>query len=353
MSPDYTPIEMAEDMSKRGCLGLANLGNTCFMNAVLQAMRNNKEWTMFCVKDNIDSYIQKEDTGHKKLLLAYIDLLKSIWNGSGPGYVQPAGFYNELKEVVRGTIYDDFARRQPQDAHEFLVWLLDQMYMATQSEVVINIKDEDKIEPMIRQALNGWKTAFEKQWSPLTDLVFGLYRIQYKCSVCDTTHTRWETFNTLKYSLAMDEERNPLPLIDALKEEFKEETIDEYACDKCAPKRAPATKNVRIWRLPKLLIITAKRFAPNGSKIHNPVNLSHTEKFHDVFAKESHEPSKHIEYNLFATVDHHGSHYGGHYTAQSKMITTGEWAHFDDESMSAIQGPSLGRSTYMTFWSQA
>jgi ubiquitin C-terminal hydrolase len=83
------------------------------------------------------------------------------------------------------------------------------------------------------------------------------------------------------------------------------------------------------------------------------VNLSHTEKFYDVFAKESHEPSKHIEYNLFATVDHHGSHYGGHYTAQSKMITTGEWAHFDDESMSDIQGPSLGRSTYMTFWSQA
>jgi ubiquitin C-terminal hydrolase len=341
--------------SKKGCLGLANLGNTCFMNAVLQALRCNKDWTLFCIKDNITSYIQPNDSPSKKILLAYIDLLKSIWNGDGPGYVHPAGFYNEIRNVVNGTIYEDFARKQPQDAHEFLVWLLDQMYMASQSQVVINIKDEKNIEPMILQALNGWKTAFEKQWSPLTDLVFGLYRIQYICSKCSTTHTRWETFNTLKYSLDVNEEQVPLSLISCLKKEFQDETIDEYACDKCCAKdnkiRSAAVKKVRIWRLPKLLIITAKRFASNGSKIYLPVSQTEKESFYEIFAAESHEPSKHIQYGLFATVDHHGSQYGGHYTSQAKMMTTHTWAQFDDERMSEIEKPILGSMTYMTFWS--
>jgi ubiquitin C-terminal hydrolase len=344
--------------SKKGCLGLANLGNTCFMNAVLQALRCNKDWTLFCIKDNITSYIQPNDSPSKKILLAYIDLLKSIWNGDGPGYVHPAGFYNEIRNVVNGTIYEDFARKQPQDAHEFLVWLLDQMYMATQGEVNINIKDEERIEPMIRQALNAWKSAFQKQWSPLTDLVFGLYRIQYTCSACKTIHSRWETFNTLKYTLCM-KDGQPQSLLECLAAEFQEETIDEYDCDTCSalPQnkgkriRAPASKKVHIWRLPKLLILTAKRFAPNGSKIHCPVAPCLTAKFGDIFAEESHEPSKHLNYQMFATVDHHGSHFGGHYTCQSKMMGTDNWVHFDDESANKIEKPSLGHSTYMTMWS--
>jgi ubiquitin C-terminal hydrolase len=54
---------------------------------------------------------------------------------------------------------------------------------------------------------------------------------------------------------------------------------------------------------------------------------------------------------MFATVDHHGSHFGGHYTCQSKMMGTDNWVHFDDESANKIEKPSLGHSTYMTMWS--
>ncbi|NDF17094.1 MAG: hypothetical protein EB079_03885, partial [Verrucomicrobia bacterium] len=65
------------------------------------------------------------------------------------------------------------------------------------------------------QALKGWKDAFEKNYSPLADLAFGQYRIQYKCSACNTIHTRWETFNTLKFALHMGES-GPLSLQECL-----------------------------------------------------------------------------------------------------------------------------------------
>jgi ubiquitin C-terminal hydrolase len=344
---------MTTEEEPRGLLGLANLGNTCYMNSVLQALRNNKEWTLFCLKDHVKPFITEKDTQPKKILLAYIELLQSLWGGKGPGYVMPKGFFDKLKEVVQGGIYEDFIRRTPQDAHEFLVWLLDQMYMATQSEQKMTLVSEEKIEPMIRQALKGWIGAFEKQYSPLTDLVFGMYRIQYQCQSCKTIHTRWETFNTLKYTPLAGQDGKPLDLLECLKQEFQEESIDEYACDTCAPARAPAKKTVCIWRLPKCLILTAKRFSPTGHKIHTPVaEFMEPTKFFGLFAPESHEPSKHIAYDLFATVDHHGSHFGGHYTAQAKSILTGKWGHYDDETHMPIGAPSVGRTTYMMFLNQ-
>ena len=336
------------DPAKKGWLGLSNLGNTCFMNAALQALRNSKEWTLFCMRNEIDPFVVKEDTKPKKVLSAYRDLLASLWGGQGPGYVIPRGFYDSLREVVQGTIYDDFTRRVPQDAHEFLVWLLDQMYMSTQGEVSYSIPNEGTLPAMQIQALKGWKDAFEKQYSPLADLAFGLYRIQYKCSACLTVHTRWETFNTLKYSLHM-EGSTPLSLLECMKREFAEENIDEYACDTCAPKRAPATKKVEIWRLPKLLILTAKRFSPNGWKINYPMAPIGQVNFSDLFAQESTELSKQAFFQPFATVDHHGSHMGGHYTAQVESFVTNRWSHFDDESVNYIEKPNFGSSTYMVF----
>jgi ubiquitin C-terminal hydrolase len=337
---------------QQGTLGLANLGNTCFMNAVLQAFRNNKEWTIFCLKGHVDKYIQEKDSSHKKILLGYIDLLKALWSGKGRGYVKPDGFFQVLDSAVKGTHYEEFTHRTPQDAHEFLVWILDQMYMATQSPVSMALKNEEQIEPMIRQALKGWIGAFEKQYSPLTDLVFGMYRIQYICSNCNHIHTRWETFNTLKYTPIVNESGEPLPLLDCLKKEFEDEIIEEYACDTCTPKRFPAKKQVSIWRLPKCLILTAKRFSATGRKLQHPVETIETVHFNSIFSPESNESSKHKIYQIFATVDHHGSHFGGHYTSQAKSILTGKWAHFDDETMMEISNPSFGRSTYMMFLSQ-
>jgi ubiquitin C-terminal hydrolase len=40
---------------------------------------------------------------------------------------------------------------------------------------------------------------------------------------------------------------------------------------------------------------------------------------------------------------------GGHYTAQAKNFITDMWGHYDDNVVQEINGPSLGRTTYMLF----
>lgn len=328
----------------RGILGLANLGNTCFMNATLQALRHSPEWTLFCAQDKIKAHIQEPDEPCSVMLLAYQELLKSMWGGSGPGYVKPMDFYSKLRTTVKDCpLYGIFIQRTPQDAHEFLVWLLDQMYMATQKEVNIVIKDTAKLQPMVLKAVEGWKSSFEKQYSPLTDLVFGMYRIQYLCTGCNTTHTRWETFNTLKIHPGHSS------IEEALKHEFKEEEIEGYDCDACKNK-CLTKKTVSIWRLPKFLIITLKRFTPMGGRDNSPFAYDgEPMKFESNFSPESHEDSKFKNYKVFATVDHHGSHMGGHYTAQCFSPVWKTWQLYDDETAHNMEKPQFGVYTYMLF----
>jgi ubiquitin C-terminal hydrolase len=200
---------------------------------------------------------------------------------------------------------------------------------------------------MALQAITGWKNAFEKQYSPLTDLIFGMMRIQYTCGGCNTVHTRWETFNVLKVSLANDATGKPLPLMDCIQKELHDEYIDDYHCDHCKLK-TKTKKSQTIWKLPRVLILTLKRFTPMGTRDNSNLNYDGKDmRFTDLFSPESSENTKQKMYKLFATVDHHGHHMGGHYTSQCFSPVWKTWHRYDDESAFKIEEPHFGSETYI------
>ena len=338
-----------EVATKKGIVGIANVGNTCYANAAIQLLRHCPEWSSFCLQGLAEKEVADPSSNPAKVLTAYLDIIKPLWAGSHASYIQPAGFWQIMTEVLRGTIYEDFLRRIPHDAHEFLTWFLDQQYMATQKERNFTIKDANNVndanETIAREAVKAWIDSFKKTYSPLTDLCFGLMLQKMTCHGCGNETRSWETFNMLKIKPGVADEDNSLQGM--LNREMEEEKITDYACDKCK-ERGSVVRSHAIWRLPRNLFVVLKRFNFNGTKNPVPLNYDGGEvSFKDAFAPQSPEISKNFTYELFGSVDHHGSHMGGHYTCQAISPLSQKWWLYDDESVYPMESPKFGPSTYI------
>ena len=101
-----------------GHYGLRNLGNTCFMNSALQSLSNVQSLTdHFLTNENIVGDLAE----------AYHDFIEHIWK-----YGQ---LYNP-KSIRTYTCYyaSQFDNFEQHDAHEFLIFLLDQLHQELKDE---------------------------------------------------------------------------------------------------------------------------------------------------------------------------------------------------------------------------
>ena len=337
-----------------GVSGIANMRNTCYMNSALQALRHNTEISAFFLENRHEQWIQRKPGSPKvELVKAYADILKSLYSASRPAYIRPLGFIQSMIPAAIAAGFDQFQVPQQHDSHEFLTFLLDQLHEGMAEEVNIQINRPKPITQQdfaIQNALEAWKRLFGKQYSPFTDMIYGLFRITMKCQRCNHSSDTWETFNCLK--LPMHHGNEPATLDSMFKEEFQEESIEGYACSKCSPERTTASRQVRIWRLPRMIVLVLKRFTMDGRKLYTPFHMPSSKglNFRPYFSEDSPEPSQHQRYDCFATVDHHGSSGGGHYNAQAKSPLTDKWNMFDDETASPISEPNFGVSTYILFF---
>ena len=351
MADPIPPTEKPTPSSgPRGVVGLRNLGNTCYANAAIQALRQITEMTYLCLTEN--SELKRKNDSHSGVLFqAYTDLIRTMWTTHKPAYISPNAFWKDMLVAATASGYEHFQGRQPQDAHEFMMFLLDQMLEGTKEEVNYIIQrpppmsDEDR---RIQGALESWKQNFQKQYTPIVDIWFGLLEYQTECQTCKKKTYRYETFNSLKVTMPTTLVDGKLPTIrEMLRADWADETIEGFHCETCEPVRTTVKRKVTIWRMPRCLIVVLKRFTPDGRKIHT--NWAHEEmlSLSEFFSEASPERSKSYSYDLQSVVDHHGSSRGGHYTAQGLSPLDSKWYVYDDESTAEIEKPMLGQSSYI------
>src|ERR1700733_9081811 len=95
---------------------MQNLGNTCYMNAALQALSNCPQLTRFML--DCQSLIRRPG-----LSKSYWRLVKEIWDSRRPSYVVPSGIAHGIKNVCPA-----FRGYNQQDTQEFLRCFLDQLH---------------------------------------------------------------------------------------------------------------------------------------------------------------------------------------------------------------------------------
>ena len=353
---------MAEtlDNPKKGQIGLANLGNTCYLNAILQCLRHVPDLTVFFHKHS-ESWIHEGTDKNATLCRAYKELIEGLWSGSPPGYLRPGGFLHYFRDALKGTMFEHMIIPQQHDGHEALMFLLDQLHEGMKRPLNINVMAAE--DSPVYAALMAWKEQVAPQYSPIVDYFFGLMEVSVTCKGCGNVSCRYEPFNMLNVDFPNSKDASLDECIDFT---FEAESIDEYSCDTCSPdtpkddsvpkpKRHPGVIQRRIWRLPQNLILVVKRFRfeTRMTKCNANFSAETTQKFEKWFAPTSPESSHHADYTLQSIVDHHGSGNGGHYTAQIKSPIDGLWNMYDDESVAKLRDgsqPHLGPMTYILFY---
>jgi len=336
-------------MSK-GYGGLLNMGATCYANAVIQALRHCEKLAWIFSENGHETLFKKDPSPFRKKQQACVKSLANavnLLNNAKEGQVvRPAELWQTIHQVVDDTGYEHFKRKAPHDAHEFLTFLIDTIHESTSVAVEMRVlADEGTLQS---KALTVWKRTFEGQYSPFVDQFYGLYHTRVTCSACATVSHNWEPFTSLKAAVPQAAGEPPT-LMSMLEAEFKPEIIEDYSCDKCAPKRTSATRTTTLWRLPQYLAIVLKRFTAMGQKIHTKMAsmpLTHM-SLESLFSSESPERFGKTDYTLFSVVDHHGGAGGGHYTTQACNKTDSTWHLYDDESVVKTTAPMFGESTYV------
>ncbi|CAB3977798.1 Ubiquitin carboxyl-terminal hydrolase 2 [Paramuricea clavata] len=355
--------------ASEGLVGLQNLGNTCFMNSILQCLSHC--WPLrdrMLSGDSLQYNRQSKMKG--KLSIAFADLIKAMWSKNRTNTaVSPHSFKMQIQRFS-----PRFVGYEQQDSQEFLRFLLEGLNEDL-NLVVNTARRSSRLSPDLNKLSEKelsdhmWKQYKSRDNSLITDLFCGQIMSTLTCTKCNHRSVTYDPFWDLSLSIP----RNPyssysssrftgssVTLSECLKLFTQEEDLDgdeKPKCEKCKT-RQKCQKQIKIHRFPRILVIHLKRFSGFGfrSKLQTDVDfpLNHLD-MSNFASKYSHEfsskDSSCVKYNLFAVSNHSGSAFGGHYTAYCKHPESKEWHSFNDSRVGALSSSSVrGSQAYVLFY---
>ncbi|XP_020040990.1 ubiquitin carboxyl-terminal hydrolase 8 isoform X2 [Castor canadensis] len=241
--------------------GLRNLGNTCYMNSILQCLCNAPHLADYfnrnCYQDDIN---RSNLLGHKgEVAEEFGIIMKALWTGQYR-YISPKDF-----KVTIGKINDQFAGYSQQDSQELLLFLMDGLH-----EDLNKADNRKRHKEENNDHLDDFKAA-EHAWQKHKQLnesiIVALFQGQFKSTVqCLTCHKKSRTFEAFMYLSLPLASTSKCTLQDCLRLFSKEEKLTDnnrFYCSHCRARR-DSLKKIEIWKLPPVLLVHLKRFSYDG-----------------------------------------------------------------------------------------
>mmetsp|Transcript_17630 Transcript_17630/g.29624 ORF Transcript_17630/g.29624 Transcript_17630/m.29624 type:complete len:592 (-) Transcript_17630:172-1947(-) len=312
------PVSLRWPAGRKIGAGLNNLGNTCFLNSVMQCLT----YTPPLAKFVFDSIHTREDCRSKGFcaLCVTSSHIKSALDSPGKT-ISPRVLCQNIRQISKC-----FKIGRQEDAHEFTRYLLEAMQQAC-------------LEPSKKVLPPQSETTFVHQ------AFGGRLRSQVTCTSCKYDSNTYDPFLDLSLEI------NKVPTIaQALGRFTAVEVLDgqnKYLCSKCKHK-VRAHKRFTIDKAPNVLTINLKRFGAFGGKIDRIVEY---DSKLDLAPYMSQKPQSRDTYSLYGVLVHSGhSTHSGHYFSFVKS-PAGSWHLMDDCQVKQVSEQTvLKQRAYMLFY---
>ena len=307
-------------------IGFKNLGNTCFINSVLQCFLHCTPLKNYFII-NEHKHLNNNNNNKNFCFLCEFSKLIDLTKNTKEKYISPVKMINNMK-----LIFPDFNKGKQEDAHELLLFLLSYF---EQSCIKFGIS-----------LLTNYYNNIVLENNLISKIFSGKIISKVQCGRCKTFSNTSDTFLNISLSIL-----NSFSLIESIEHYCQNEKLigeNQYFCDKCKIK-CDSKRQIIFSHLPKILIFHLKRFDNNRRKIKKHIEF----KIDYNFNKFCTNKVINTNYSLAAALIHEGySTNSGHYLTYVKNPNN-NWYCFDDINVRLVnENEVLQSHPYILFYQQ-
>lgn len=342
-------------------VGLHNLGNTCFLNAVVQILFSVPAISKYLLSHDWRSHINANNQWAAfipGLLISEFAALHQKYRHCHLRSLSPTRFVNTVSLLTQSSQHH-FACGAQECADDFMQWLIDSLHED------VNSINQDPAAPQQQSnvfydkavADSDWRKFLNSKDSLFIRTFFGQLSSSTQCNCCRFVATKYDAFS--KLSIPISDSEQPISLTSCLNRFFGTELIgSEYHCQRCyslkldllkslrpqfynngMPERIlsfseSSTRRLSLLRLPEVLILTLKRFDNEESRISTPIIFPLETLDLSSFIKGP-PATKAAPLGFLGVIDHFGNAARqGHYVSRIKDRETGRLMALNDGSVS-------------------
>lgn len=354
---------------------LPNLGNSCYMNAVLQCLYHTPTFpaALALVCEGLEDGKKRGRTVARALtfLMTKMDDITLMKRGMMAYFKGVCGLRDE-----------SFAGMEQQEAHNLLsgllLWLHQDLASAEELDCACTKYSLAK-QPITKHhhqqgshqshppVNNRTKSGPQDNRKPgkvckkcgvtyqrrslISDVFEGIHQSDIICArVGIILHTTYERFTSLSVSVSSPQETT---LEEALQQYYGVNMIN-WDCEYC-DKNHLCHQQIRVLYAPRFLLIHLSRHTnrhnPRKQSVIFPVEHLTLE---DHMAPSKKDKSQHNKYSLYAVCNHHGTMMQGHYNAccraNKSQTQHGYWFTFDDDEVSRMTEFSNAKEAHILFY---